>query len=976
MKNFRFLSILGGMIFLASALIAGNPHQKEAKKTVRLNVPKGVSSKDYQPGTVIFKLKKEYRSSCLLNTINIPALIEIFGKVQAQKIAKIFPHAEIPSVEKNKLGKLTDLSLIYRLKYSSPADPIEVANMLLSTGLLEYADLDYLYQVSTDYHPNDPDTLGAKNYYLEMTHAYEAWAINKGDTSVVIGIVDSGSDIDHPDLAANIKKNYKDPINQLDDDSDGYVDNYTGWDLGGSDYNNIQGDNDPNIKGNNNNHGSHVSGDASAVTDNGIGVSGMGFKSKLLIVKCGADNDNRGTGGEGLIISGYDGIQYAADHGANIINCSWGGAGGGSFGQDVINYASINKGCLVVVAAGNDNTSEDSYPAAYDNVLNVGSTTASDKKSSFSNFGYNIDVCAPGNGIYSTIYNNAYSNLSGTSMASPITAGAAAIVKAQFPTYTGLQVGEQLRISADNIDSKNTAYKFMLGRGRINLYRALTVSSPSIRSINRRVTDRFDGSLLPGDTISIYSDYMNYLNPTSHATVVLNTIGGGSSVTILNNSVTLGAVGTLETKAVAEPFRVVIKDIPDNTNVNFRFTYTDSSTNYSDFQVFTLTLNRTYLNITVNQVASTATSIGRIGFNDGSAADGLGFRYHGNNLIYECSYIIGVSPSLISDNARGVSTTNEDFKSVVRTTRHDGPANFYSSGVFSDADAANPIGISVKHQELAWSDAPNDKYIMLQYKIVNDGDTALDNLYAGYFADFDIGANSTAAASNKSKWDTVRRLGYVYETKTGGLYGGIKILTKNAPATFHSAANDATYGNINLNDGFSDEEKFDAISTVNGPEAGDAAGKPNGEDVMVTVGSGPFHIQAHDSITIGYAILAGDNLEDLNNMADSAQVKYDLSPLSTNIANQQVKNPDMIAIYPNPASNEASAYLNLNENGTVKLELIDLLGKKIKELNWQNLSPGKQEFKIDLHEIPGGVYFCKSSFNNSFRVSKIMIKKP
>jgi serine protease len=108
-------------------------------------------------------------------------------------------------------------------------------------------------------------------------------------------------------------------------------------------------------------------------------------------------------GGAGYIIGGYEGITYAADHGASVINCSWGGAGGGSFGQDVIDYATLTKNALVIAAAGNDGADAAFYPAAYTYVLSVAATnSANDSKASFSNYNYTVDICTPGNTIYST----------------------------------------------------------------------------------------------------------------------------------------------------------------------------------------------------------------------------------------------------------------------------------------------------------------------------------------------------------------------------------------------------------------------------------------------------------------------------------------------------------------------------------------------------------------------------------------------
>jgi serine protease len=193
-------------------------------------------------------------------------------------------------------------------------------------------------------------------------------------------------------------------------------------------------------------------------------LQGAGFKCKLMGIKSSADNDTRGPGGQGYIITGYEGIRYAADRGCAVINCSWGGGGGGQFEQDVITYATVNKNALVVCAAGNESSSGSFYPASYKYVLSVASTNSSDVRSSFSNYGNNIDICAPGSSIYSTLWNNSYATFDGTSMASPIAAGVCAIVKSQFPTYTAMQVGEKVRVNCDNIDCTESVIHRRIGK--------------------------------------------------------------------------------------------------------------------------------------------------------------------------------------------------------------------------------------------------------------------------------------------------------------------------------------------------------------------------------------------------------------------------------------------------------------------------------------------------------------------------------
>jgi serine protease len=135
--------------------------------------------------------------------------------------------------------------LIYVVKYNSGRSIEEAVNEIYATGEVEYAQPKYIQKVA--FTPNDPSL--AQQYYINRIQAIAGWDVQQGDTNVVIGIVDSGIDWDHPDLAANIKINYADPINGADDDGDGYVDNYRGWDFAGADYTNIVADNDPMIMG-------------------------------------------------------------------------------------------------------------------------------------------------------------------------------------------------------------------------------------------------------------------------------------------------------------------------------------------------------------------------------------------------------------------------------------------------------------------------------------------------------------------------------------------------------------------------------------------------------------------------------------------------------------------------------------------------------------------------------------------------------
>jgi subtilisin family serine protease len=337
-------------------------------------------------------------------------------------------------------------------------------------------EIDYVEQVPIlrhEYTPNDLGTASGNNsqWYLHKINAQAAWDISKGNPNVVVAIVDDAVMVNHIDLNPNAYINTGEiPNNGIDDDGNGYVDDYMGFDISTNSSN-------PNPPNANFSHGTHVAGIVGAATDNGIGIASIGFGIKILGVKASTSNTN--------ITHGYPGVTFAADAGAHVINMSWGGSGYSATGNNVINYA-YNKGCILIAASGNDNSSSVFYPAGYNNVISVSNSTSTDAKASSSNYGTWIDITAPGSTIRSTIPsssnpNGTYGNKTGTSMASPLVAGLCGLMLSVNPGLTQAQIKHCLLSSADNIDAQNPTFIGQLGAGRINAYKALqcveTVSS-------------------------------------------------------------------------------------------------------------------------------------------------------------------------------------------------------------------------------------------------------------------------------------------------------------------------------------------------------------------------------------------------------------------------------------------------------------------------------------------------------------------
>ncbi len=334
--------------------------------------------------------------------------------------------------------------------------------------LVPYQDLSYT--------PND--LLLPSQWHIDQIDAPRAWGIFRGAETVQVGIIDGGVDYVHADLAPNIWVNPGEDLNgnriiepaewdSIDNDGNGYVDDFWGWDWINLDSSQVWPGEDPGPPDNDpsdfDGHGTHCAGDACAATDNAIGVAAPGFNCQIMALRAGY----MGANGQGYVDLGaaIPAVYYAMDMGAEVLSMSFGGSPYGPF-QSALQAAS-DAGLVLVAAAGNESSPVPIYPAAYDFVIAVAATGPGDILADFSNYGTWITVCAPGVNIMSTIP-GAWGNMSGTSMATPVTAGVAALVKSLQPAWNSTQVGQWLARTADNIDAQNPGFIGMLGGGRIN----------------------------------------------------------------------------------------------------------------------------------------------------------------------------------------------------------------------------------------------------------------------------------------------------------------------------------------------------------------------------------------------------------------------------------------------------------------------------------------------------------------------------
>ena len=595
----------------------------------------------YVAGSVWVKLKPQYKGVFESKSI-VARMPTAIRSAQAQP----FVSQAVQQKSQGRLGprKLNiDISLYYQLAFDKSRSMDNYIEELYATGYFETVEPEFT--VSSLMTPNDASI--GQQYYLQTIRAYEAWDVTQGDESIVIGIVDSGGDLDHPDLQSQLYIDPAEPLDGLDNNGDGYIDNNRGWDFSGAKASlvgtpNFVGDNDPSVpKGNLFGHGTMVAGCAGAATDNSIGIAGVGFKSKLLFTK--HYSDDQPANASSYSSNTYFGVLYVATHGAKIINCSWGGSNASSIAQDLINHVTFDLGCLVVAAAGNSNVESPLYPAAYDNVLSVAASDENDVRSTFSNYGGTIDITAPGTNIYTTTFDNSYGQDGGTSFSAPIVSGAAALLWAVNPSLTPSQVAEQLRISADaTLYDKNPGYINKLGKGRLDIANALTFESPSIRA-SKQLLVKDDGTPPDrGDDANLYFDFTNYLKASSSGLTV--TLSSSSTfITITQDVVNLGSIPENgKVRNTNTPFKLSLSSTaPIDQPIEILLTFKDGA--YEDFQLLNFVVP-SFIDINENNITTTLSAAGRIGFsNPESQTNGSGFVYNDRSLLYERGVIMGTS---------------------------------------------------------------------------------------------------------------------------------------------------------------------------------------------------------------------------------------------------------------------------------------------------------------------------------------------
>ncbi|MCS7074711.1 MAG: S8 family serine peptidase, partial [Bacteroidia bacterium] len=460
------------------------------------------------------------------------------------------------------------------------------------------------------------------------------------------------------DLIANHAINLSDPIDGIDNDSDGFIDNYYGWDFVGSNVQQPTEDYDPQPE-TNVFHGTAVAGYAAATPNNQLQICGSGFHCKFLPVKC--------SGSTNILTNVWDGMLYAAMKGAKVINCSFGSYNYSKLGEDVCRFlASIDV--LVIASAGNFNTSQKVYPASYATVLSLAGTIENDIKSSTSSFGFQITVSAPSSSPALTLNNGNFTPSYATSWAAPIVSGMAGVLRSQRPNLSARQIKEQIRKTTDPINLMNPTYTEQLGYGRVNYYRMLNENASSIRIDSLYWTDS-DGNQVAetGDTLFLYPKFINLLEPIQNATAWISNLGWQGY--FLDSTWNIGNLCTNCTFQVTNPARFIVTSASISEETWFRIAY--SADNYQDYEWKSLFINPDFVTISTTKLQISFCNNGNFGYSDyPNSRSGNGVTWKGGtNLLRSGGFLIAKKPNFVANSILKDFVSQDTTWQVIQSAR-------------------------------------------------------------------------------------------------------------------------------------------------------------------------------------------------------------------------------------------------------------------------------------------------------------------
>ena len=522
-----------------------------------------------------------------------------------------------------------------------------------------------------------------------------------------------------------------------------------------------------------------------------------------------------------------------------------------------------------------------------------------------------------------------------------------------------------------------------MGGGRINAYKAVSnTSSKAVRAVDIQISDAAPGGngngiVESGETITVAVKFVNYLNPTTGLTVSLASKNSYSTVT--SPAFSAGAVATLDTfDNSASRFKIVVTtSAPQSATLDFMLTYSDGT--YSDYQWLSIPVNPSFATQSGNNVSLTITSKGNLGFNNYSTnTQGTGLQYNKSaNLLFEGSLMLATSAAKVSDNARNsidgaAEKTNFTTVQPFPITTPGTVADVEGSTIFNDNSATSKIGVTVNMKSYTFTDDADSSYMILRYNLANNGGAPISNLYAGLFMDFDMIA--ATGKGDATAYDTAGKFGYVYHPGgTPNEYIATALISSTNYG-YWGLLNDGSDGGFSIYDGFSDQEKWKALSSGIG-KAGAGPG-----DISEVVSAGAFSIPVGGSTDVAFAIAGGYSVADLRTAVAKARAKYQKS-IITDVNNNKAVTPTRFNLsqnYPNPFNPTTVINYQLAKTSRVSLKVYDLLGREVSVLVDDEKPAGVYSVEFNAKSmtnstLSSGVYFYRLQAGSDISTKKMIL---
>lgn len=838
-----------------------------------------------------------------------------------------------------------DLRRLIEVSYSKDIHPRKAAAMLEGMIEVEYAEPISVPRILAPSEPNDPRIPGQKQ--LEAVNAFEAWKIWPGDTSVVIGVVDAAINMFHEDLITNIAPNPGESgvdgmgndraTNGLDDDGNGVIDDWKGANLtaylDGSTHGNTTGGE----------HGTQVAGYASAATDNGIGIAGIGNQCRFFPVKTA-------TVGGGRLIEAYNGVLYCARRGFKVINCSWGLPEYSQAEQDIITNVTLAYDATVVAAAGNDFEYRVIYPAGYRHVLGVGGIN--DQGQYIKTWGEQVDVSA-GAGLTTSGVSDYYDLESATSYTAPVVSGIVALVRSRYPELSSRQALAHVRLSTVNIDLLNFDKARLVGYGKAEAFKAVSTdpfSRPGFLMDSVWVTDEEGNpkkSFGLGERGLLWFGLTNVLGEATEASArIARYTDDSAAIRFDASDVRIGTLlsGASWTTPEGIPFEVIA---PSQGQTRIRIDF--EADDYRDYAYEFVDIYRPYSVYTTPRLSLTLTESGRLGFDYRSfGAVGEGLVFDERSSLYEGGLIVAQSRDRVLDNVRAddPDVQSEDFTVVEPPMA----ANDFTLTIDdSRAVPGRRIGVELRMKILTVDTVHNA--VGVQVRARNVSGTSIDSLRVGLFCDWDLDGISPGQTVEYVPGPTGRLAFHGMVANPVGSRVASGVAAPSGFPAFFAITNNADP--LSIQDGFDKEEKWRTLA--NG--IGNANAGPG--DVSLVTGSILTNLEPEREDTVLFVF--GFSSQTTEEAVDG--MKRFLGNPTSSVATDNRRDIEAkfpIVVMPNPVTRSAVVSLanGFPRDGVLRLFGAD--GREMRDLTALSAGrTGRVEFEIDLSDIPSGLYYLR-----------------